>query len=323
MKKYPDISHYHPVTDWNKVKGEVGFLISKATQGTGFVDRTLESFIKGCETNKIHYWLYTYLNKGNELEQAKFLVSTCKEKVGKYFVGYSLDIEEDNKESDVQEALNYISGLKVKTMIYTIYSQYSRYKSLITGRPSSCAWWEARYGKNSGEYNKKYPCHEDVDLHQFTSNGVCPGLSGNVDLNRLPGEKGERWFLTADIHSDTDEGAGEDYIGELIIDGKMGTKTTRRAQEVFGTVQDGVISNQLSVYKSICPGILSANWESTKRGGSLLVKALQKKVGADPDGYLGPRTIRKWQKWMGTTQDGVISYPSECIKAFQKWLNKQ
>lgn len=40
------------------------------------------------------------------------------------------------------------------------------------------------------------------------------------------------------------------------------------------------------------------------------------------DGFLGPATIKRWQKIMGTTVDGVISRPSELVKAVQRHLNK-
>ena len=62
-KTIPDISHYHPVNSWSKIKDSCSFLISKATQGTNYVDPTLDDFIAGCEKNKIPYWLYTYLNQ--------------------------------------------------------------------------------------------------------------------------------------------------------------------------------------------------------------------------------------------------------------------
>lgn len=198
---YPDISHYHPVTSWTTVKKNCPFLISKATEGTSFIDSTLDSFIKGCEANKIPYWLYAYLNRGNELAQAKFMVSTCKDKIGSYFRGYILDVESGNTVADVKAALDYMIGLGVKTMIYTMYSQYSIYKSVITNRPSTCAWWEARYGNNDGSYSSKYPCHDGVDLHQYTDQGTCSGISGKADLNRLTGTKAESWFTEADTTS--------------------------------------------------------------------------------------------------------------------------
>jgi lysozyme len=53
---------------------------------------------------------------------------------------------------------------------------------------------ESRYGNNTGQYNAKYPSHPGVDLHQYTSNGSCPGIGGNVDLSRLTGTKSVSWF---------------------------------------------------------------------------------------------------------------------------------
>ena len=38
------------------------------------------------------------------------------------------------------------------------------------------------------------------------------------------------------------------------------------------------------------------------------------------DGELGPKTIRRWQEVMGTRPDGVISKPSELVKAVQRKL---
>ena len=201
MVKYPDISHYHPVCDWAKVKANCPFLISKATQGTGYVDPTLDSFIAGCEKHGIPYWLYAYLNKGDETAQADFLLRTCVNKVGKYFVGYILDVEAGNNAADVQEALTYLNAHGSKTMIYTMYSQYAKYRNVIQSRPGTCAWWEARYGKNNGVYNASSPCHNGADLHQFTSKGSCPGISGECDLSRIV-QKGESWFTKANDSSE-------------------------------------------------------------------------------------------------------------------------
>lgn len=191
---YPDISHWKPVANWSQVKQNCGFLISKATEGTSFIDSTLDSFIKGCESQGIPYWLYTFLKKGNEKAQAQFLVKTCAPKVGKYFRGYVLDVESGNTAAGVKAALDYLKGLGGKCMIYTMFAQYSTYKGVIEGRGANCAWWEARYGSNNGQYNPAFPCHAGVDLHQYTSKGICPGIGHTVDLNRLTGAKAIGWF---------------------------------------------------------------------------------------------------------------------------------
>ena len=195
MALYPDISHWIPVRNWAEVKNEVGFLISKATQGTTFIDSTLDSFIKGCESNHIPYWLYTFLNKGSEKAQAQFMVKVCKPKVGKYFQGYILDVEQNNSAEGVNDALNYLKSLGGKCMIYTMWAQYPRYKWVIENRGAKCAWWEARYGANTGKYNPLYPCHSGVDLHQFTSKGTVNGIGVcRVDLSRVCGSKKVSWF---------------------------------------------------------------------------------------------------------------------------------
>lgn len=195
----PDISHYHPVSNWNTVQLKCDFLISKATQGTSYIDTTLNSFISGCESKGIPYWLYTYLNRGNELAQAQYLVSVCNKRIkadSKYFMGYILDVEAGNAAGNVQQALTWLNAQGKKTMLYTMYAEYSRYKSVIAARGNTCAWWEARYGSNNGkDTSANYPCHAGVDLHQYTSRGSCPGIPGNIDLNKLMA-KPLSWFIT-------------------------------------------------------------------------------------------------------------------------------
>lgn len=195
MKKIIDISHHHPVKSWDSLQKDVEFLITKATEGTSYVDSTLKSVIKECEKRKIPYWLYTFLRDGNELAQSEFLVKTCKPLIGKYFMGYALDIESHNKESNCKQALDYIKKHSKKTMVYTMYAEYDKYKSLIANRGSNCAWWEARYGLNNGhDTSAKYPCHNGVDLHQYTSEGKFSFLDGSIDVNKLTGTKSLSWF---------------------------------------------------------------------------------------------------------------------------------
>lgn len=204
--KIPDISHYNKVKDWGKVKLNCDFLISKATQGVSYVDPTLDTFIANCEKLKIPYFLYAYLDKGDETLQAQHLYKTCKNKVGQYFQGYVLDVEEQNKASNVKTALAYISKMSKKCMLYTMYAQYSLYKEVIAERPANCAWWEARYGKNDGYYSADYKCHSGADLHQYTSKGTCPGLSSPVDLSMIVStKKGLSWFQAS--HNESDDKA--------------------------------------------------------------------------------------------------------------------
>lgn len=209
----PDISHWIPVRDWETVAKNCPFMISKATQGTSFIDSYLNTFIANCEKFRIPYWLYVFLDPGAEKAQAEFMVKVCKPLIGPFFRGYVLDVERNNQAGGVQDALEYIQTQSAKTMIYTMYAQYGMYAAAIAKRGENCAWWEARYGKNTGSYSM--PCHIGADMHQFTSKGVCPGIGNTVDLNRLTGSKELAWFTGESVQPDPKE--EEDKMMGLIV----------------------------------------------------------------------------------------------------------
>lgn len=230
----PDISHYHPVKNWDLVKANCPVLISKATQGTTYIDTTLTKFIAMCEQKGIPYWLYTYLNKGGELAQAKFLVEVCRQRIksnSKYFMGYILDVEAGNSASNVQSALAWLNQQGKKTMIYTMYAEYSRYKDVIAKRGSNCAWWEARYGANNGkDTSAQYPCHSGVDLHQYTSKGTCPGIPGQIDLNKIM-NKPLSWYTSGTAVSSASASAPSGSTLDLayqVMQGKYGSGDARK-----------------------------------------------------------------------------------------------
>lgn len=109
--------------------------------------------------------------------------------------------------------------------------------------------------------------------------------------------------------------------GKLTVDGKWGKSTTRRLQEVLGTPVDGIVSAQSSAYKASNPGLLSGwDWRS-KPGSSNVIAALQRKLGVNDDGRIGPDTIRALQRKLGTPVDGKVSNPSTMVKALQRNLN--
>ena len=108
-------------------------------------------------------------------------------------------------------------------------------------------------------------------------------------------------------------------------DGLWGMETTRKAQQEFGTTVDGVVSLQLPRMRVYMPGCVSGwHWNGCSGdGGSELVRALQRWLKVDVDGHMGPQTISALQKKMGTPVDGVLSNPSQCVKAFQRYLNER
>ena len=116
---------------------------------------------------------------------------------------------------------------------------------------------------------------------------------------------------------------------KLNVDGFWGTKTTAKAQAVFGTTVDGVVSNQWAMYKNSNPGLDSGwDWRDRPNGcGSQLIKAIQRWCGmpeSEVDGEVGPATFRAMQTKLGCSiVDGYVSAPSNMVKAFQTYLNSK
>lgn len=110
------------------------------------------------------------------------------------------------------------------------------------------------------------------------------------------------------------------------VDGYWGRGTTMRLQEIFGTPIDGEVSGQSEKYKDINSGLASGwVWQSIP-SGSMLIKAMQKWAempAEEQDGLIGPKTIGAFQAKLGTPVDGVVSGPSQMVKALQEWANKQ
>ena len=311
---YPDISHWVQVKNWAQVKANCGFMISKATQGTNFVDSYLTTFVRNCEANGIPYWLYTFLNKGNEAAQAQYMVKVCKPIVGKYFRGYVLDIEQNNTATGVQAALNYLKSLGGKCIIYTMYAQYNTYKYVIANRNqgggAEVAWWEARYGKNNGAYSSAYPCHAGVDLHQFTSKGSVPGIGSSVDLNRLTGTKSVSWFTGASQPAPapapapapkpapkkkTNEQIAQEVIKGLWDNGEKRKKLLTQAGYDYNAIQK-IVNQKLGAK----PSQPSAQYYTVKKGDTL--SAIAKRYGttyqqlAKINGISNPNKIYVGQK---------------------------
>lgn len=110
---------------------------------------------------------------------------------------------------------------------------------------------------------------------------------------------------------------------KISVDGEWGKGTTKAAQKVFGTTQDGIVSRQIAKYRSYMPNCLPSSWEfksSGYHGGSELIKAIQRWCGTSDDGLCGPGTIKALQKKLGVSADGYMG--PKTVKAFQTYLNK-
>ena len=160
---------------------------------------------------------------------------------------------------------------------------------------------------------------ETITWHSMYSTTTCPGNYLRSKMDYIAEKVNEK------LNNATDTSDKEEEKKHIIdVDGKWGEDTTTKAQEVFETTVDGIVTDQYKCYEKENPGLFAFEWlNNPSNYGSELIRAIQKKVGANVDGHIGPETIKKMQTWLGTVQDGCVSNPSDVVKAFQKWLNKQ
>ena len=113
--------------------------------------------------------------------------------------------------------------------------------------------------------------------------------------------------------------------GKLDVDGIGGWNTIIDLQHALHTFEDGVIDGQCMENRSYHKAMTNVKYD---RSGSPMVKALQKKIGANVDGQWGSQTSTYLTSWL--IAKGYKSYLTDCkvgrfdsnnVKALQKSLN--
>lgn len=170
-------------------------------------------------------------------------------------------------------------------------------------------------GKELVAYLKNKYGISKVQAHRDVCATSCPGT--NFPFADIAGSSGSVTVTTTPSEGD----GGKAVLKE---DGWWGQATTRKAQKVFGTPVDGVVSNQFACYKAANPGLDGGwEWQTSPSGYSPLIMAIQGWCGRKKDGRIGPDTITGMQIKLGCGADGRFSGPSPAIRAFQHWLNQQ
>ncbi len=106
------------------------------------------------------------------------------------------------------------------------------------------------------------------------------------------------------------------------VDGYWGEETTRMLQGVLGTTVDGVVSSQMASMRTHMGGC-TTGWEwvlTASAQGSRVIEALQRALGVEADGLMGPDSINALSAHYGIDGDGCLDAPSMTIRAMQERL---
>lgn len=320
--KVIDVSYVQSSIDWAKVKadGVDGAMIRCGYRGYGsgklMEDSCFSKHIQGASKAGLKVGVYFFteaINAKEGKEEADFTLNLIKREGIK--LSYPIAVDTESISASNVRANNisvsartaaiqaFCEEIKAKGYEPMIYASTSWLVNKLTMSKLPYKVWVA-------QYNSKVTYSDAYVMWQYTSTGMVSGISGVVDLNRcyISGSSATKTSTTTTT------------LKTLTVDGVVGTETVKAAQVIFGTPVDGVISGQAKSDMAKCPAISKPCLKEGK-GGSQLVRALQKKVSVKEDGYLGSTTIRAVQKWLNIPITGL--WDAHTSRSFQLWINKQ
>lgn len=188
--KGADISDFQGQPDFNKLKAELDFVITKATQGVGFTAGTLNRNKSEMRRVGLQHGFYHFANGGDPIAEANYFVG----QIGDYQQGELLMLDwEIAHVNPAQWCLQWLqrveSGTGTKPIIYMNSSTAHSFD------------WSPVIQNNNGLFLANYGVddgspHTAPDsaawpfwmMWQYTSRGVINGIAGYVDLDIFNGD---------------------------------------------------------------------------------------------------------------------------------------
>lgn len=287
MQNGIDISNHQGKMDLAAVLKQTAtdFVICKATEGTGFVDKYCDKFMVIAQNAKKQIGFYHFARPEYNAARAEadFFVRQAK---GYFNKGIPVLDWESAGKSNVKWAKEWLdrvySVTGVKPVIYMSESVVNAYNWKAVAE-AGYGLWVARYRDYNIDRNYdmstcgKKPVVKWWSFYmmwQWTSVGHLNGYSGNLDCNAFYG----------------DRAAWDAYV--------------RTAEITTGGVQ----VEQIYAYTT-----LAAELPILRLGAKgNAVKLVQLIVGADPDGIWGPKTdaaVKAWEKKYRLEEDGLFDKP--------------
>jgi lysozyme len=170
--KILDTSHWQTKIDWSKIKDP---MILKCTESTNYLDPTFKERQKILREKGLYRGTYHFFRDVNIFDQAYWFMKNADYKKGDMLV-LDFEINCDDPVGKCKSFLEIIGS----NWLYT-----NDARAIKLGFPKEWSFWIARYGKNTGEIDKK-PDFKNWKIWQYTSRGKVEGIVGNVDLNYAP-----------------------------------------------------------------------------------------------------------------------------------------
>lgn len=192
---FPDISHYEPC-DFNKVEG-FNDLITKATEGTSFIDGTLKKNMEGCQKKEIRFGVYHFYKVNSDpIAQAKFFIKTVGlDNLKSFYYPAIIDFETSKGQDeaamkkaipDAKKFIEYIFEQTGRWPIFYTYESLLNYLNLDESF-TKCPLWIAKYSLNEPKKIAPWKTYwawqyADGEIKNPKYNDNFPGI-GRCDAN--------------------------------------------------------------------------------------------------------------------------------------------
>lgn len=185
-----DISNWQRGLDLSAISGDIDFVIVKATEGVGYVDKSCDGFFQKALQLGKKIGFYHFARNNDAAAEAQFFYNNTK---GYVHLGIPvLDWEVDQSVSWVNK---FVEKYHELTGVWSwVYANPWRFRQGKVNE--NCGRWVAGYPKNgitdiNYGVNRSLPSSYNVGLvcaWQFTSSGRLSGYSGNLDMNVYYGD---------------------------------------------------------------------------------------------------------------------------------------
>lgn len=187
-----DIYRYQTVTDWRRFAESVRYAWVKLTDGNGPAVVRGDRQVNGCKSVKVPVGGYHWAQPGDPAHQAQVFIGELR-RLGALDLAPALDLEDEKFSLTAARDFGIkfcheIARAGYRPAVYLSASWAGSLRPDQWGIPGLVIW-VAAYGVNDGQrreesvtryYRGRY------DVHQYTSRGRVPGVSGDVDLNWAP-----------------------------------------------------------------------------------------------------------------------------------------
>lgn len=166
------------------------FVIAKATEGLGFVDRYCDGFIQQAKNLGRLWGFYHFAQRSDAVAEADFFVDNCLSYFGEGIP--VLDYEADAVANGPAWVERWMNRVHERTGVWPMFYSYQNHLATTdySNIRDKCALWVARYADYSitdygypdgiGFSLGSWPC---ATVWQYSSTGRLPGWDGNLDLN--------------------------------------------------------------------------------------------------------------------------------------------